>query len=101
MLHADWHNGLHALGLVLHGNAIEELDARGQPIVGDTLALLLNAGTKPVEFEMARHAAHPPARWQTLVDTHHPPDNERGIFPAQNPIEVPARGLLLLKELLP
>jgi glycogen operon protein len=102
MLHVDWlDNQLHALGLVLHGNAIEELDSRGHPIVGDTLALLLNAGLKPVKFEMSRHAAHAPARWQTLVDTHHPPDNRGKIYPRNAPIVVPRRGLLLVKELLP
>ena len=102
MHHADWLNEhIHALGLVLHGNAIEELDDRGEPIVGDTLALLLNAGTIPARFEMSRHAAHAPARWQTLVDTHHPPDNNGRIYPAMTYVAVPARGLLLLKELLP
>jgi glycogen operon protein len=101
MMAADWHVAeRHALGLVLHGNAIEEPGPHGEPIVGDTLAILLNAGQAPVTFDLTRHADHPPASWQTLVDTAYPPDNGGLIYPAREPVRVPERTLLLLREIL-
>jgi glycogen operon protein len=102
MLAADWQNAQrHALGLVLHGNAIEERGPQGEPIVGDTLAMLLNAGREPVIFDLTRHADHPPASWETLVDTARPPDNGAAIYGANKPVRVPERTLLLLREILP
>lgn len=100
MLHADWHNAeLHALGLVLHGNAIEERGARGEIITGDTLAILLNANTEAVSFDLAIHADHAPAHWETLVDTAHPPDNRARLYPPSAPLRVEPQSLLLLREL--
>jgi glycogen operon protein len=100
MTAADWHDpGLHALGLVLHGNAIDELDVHGDPISGDTLALLLNAGRTEVEFDLTQHADHAPAAWQTLIDTMHPPDNDGLVYRARTAVAVPARTLLLLREM--
>jgi glycogen operon protein len=41
-----------SLGLVLSGYAIEEVDERGEPIVGDTLLVLLNAHDEKVPFAL-------------------------------------------------
>ena len=41
------------LGVRLNGDAIDEVDERGERIVGDTLLIMLNAGEEPV----AVHAA--------------------------------------------
>ena len=39
-----WNAGfVRSLGMLLSGNAIEEVDERGEPITGDTLLVLLNA----------------------------------------------------------
>ena len=101
MLHGDWHeDSLHALGLILHGNAIEEPGPHGEAIVGDTLAILLNADTEPVEFDLSLHADHPPARWQTLVDTEHPPDNRGMMYEPDVLLRVEPRTLLLMRELI-
>jgi glycogen operon protein len=100
MTGADWHDAeLHALGLVLHGNAIEEPGPRGEAIVGDTLAILLNAGREAVEFDLARHADHAPPGWETLVDTMHPPHHGGRVYAPLVPVRVPERTLLLLREL--
>jgi isoamylase len=102
MLHGDWYDSaLHALGLVLHGNAIEELGPHGEPISGDTLAVLHNAGREAVDFDLSRHADHAPARWQTLIDTAHPFDNGAVVYEPQTPVLVPERTLLLLREFTP
>jgi isoamylase len=100
MLHADWHNpGLHALGLVLHGNGIEEPGPHGEQIVGDTLAILLNAGPEAVTFDLTNHPAHRDSRWQTLLDTGAPPDNDAAVYNGQSALSVPSRTLLLLREM--
>ena len=47
----DWHDPqAHCLGLRLAGGAIEEVDARGNRIVDDTLLILLNAHHESVTF---------------------------------------------------
>src|SRR6185503_17579654 len=38
------------LGLRMNGDAIYEINERGEPIVGETLILLLNADKDPVSF---------------------------------------------------
>jgi isoamylase len=62
-----------SIGMLLSGSAIEETDERGEPILGDTLLLLLNAHSGRVPFTL------PPAegdigdiRWHRLLDTFDP-----------------------------
>ena len=55
------------LGLRLAGDAIEEMDWGGQPIVGDTFLLLLNAHHEAVPFIVPAHKAR--VRWELLLDT--------------------------------
>ena len=102
MTASDWHDpSLHALGLVLHGNAIDELGPHGETITGDTLAMLLNAGKTEVEFDLASHAGDSQLGWETLVDTLYPPDNGGLVYRTGVPVAVPDRTLLLLRELPP
>ena len=102
MTAADWHDrSLRALGLVLYGNAIEEPGPHGEPVTGDTLAILLNAGQSAVEFDLNNYAEHVPAGWETLIDTLHPPDNGGLVYPDRAQVTVPDRTLLLLREIPP
>jgi glycogen operon protein len=65
---ADWRNaGNHVLGMLIHGSATDETDARGRPMEGDTLLLLLNGGNERVRFRLPFH--EPGAAWTVLVDT--------------------------------
>jgi glycogen operon protein len=67
MTHADWNDGdRHALGMLLEGDGIQERDAHGQIISGDTLLILLNAASTTVPFTLP---TRPPAVWTCLVDT--------------------------------
>ena len=45
------------LGVRLNGDAIDEVDERGERIVGDTLLLLLNAGDETIPFVAAGDVA--------------------------------------------
>jgi glycogen operon protein len=58
------------LGVRLNGDAIDEVNERGERITGDSLALLLNAGEDPVSFVLP--ATRPDERWDMLIDTNDP-----------------------------
>jgi glycogen operon protein len=51
MQQEDWNTGwVDSLGLGLVGDEIDETDERGEPIVGGSFLILLNASTDPVHF---------------------------------------------------
>jgi glycogen operon protein len=58
------------IGVRLNGDAINEVDERGERIVGDTLVVLFNADDAPVSFVLPAAAAE--ERWETLLDTADP-----------------------------
>lgn len=64
----DWTDPhTHCLGLRLSGDAIEEVDARGNRIVDETFLILLNAHHRPLAFTLPAHRWGD--RWAVLVDT--------------------------------
>jgi isoamylase len=68
MTDEEWHNShSRCLGLRLSGDAIEEVDDMGEPIVGDTFLILLNAHHEPVPFVLPAHET--PVRWEPVLDT--------------------------------
>ena len=68
MIDDEWDNGFtRCLGLRLAGDAIEETDEKGQPIVGDTFLLLLNAHHEAIPFVLPAHRAR--VRWELVLDT--------------------------------
>jgi glycogen operon protein len=58
------------LGVRLNGDAIQDVDERGERITSDSLLLMLNAGAEPVSFVLP--ATSPVERWETLLDTADP-----------------------------
>ena len=55
MTEDDWNDyDLLWIGALLNGNAINEMDEKGNLITGDTLLILLNASYKPVAFHMPK-----------------------------------------------
>ena len=68
MTDEEWSNShSRCVGLRLSGDAIEEVDDMGEPIVGDTFLLLLNAHHEPLGFTLPAHEG--PARWAPVLDT--------------------------------
>jgi isoamylase len=59
-----------SIGVLLSGSAIEEMSERGEPIVGDTLVVLLNAHSDKVLFRLPPLDAE--QRWQRVFDTFDP-----------------------------
>jgi glycogen operon protein len=71
MTEDDWNNSeTRCFGLRLAGDAIEELDERGNRVVGDTLLILLNSHYEPLPFVLPAH--RPRLRWELLLDTRQP-----------------------------
>jgi isoamylase len=58
--------GVHAIGLRLAGDAIDERGPRGERIVDDTLLLFLNASEQEIDFRLPDGAS---GGWQLLFDT--------------------------------
>jgi glycogen operon protein len=68
MTEADWRDvGNHALGMLIDGDATDEMDARGRPIKGDTLLLLVNGGQTHVDVQLPAQDAR--GQWVALVHT--------------------------------
>jgi isoamylase len=82
------------LAVRLDGDAIDEVDERGERIVGDTLLLMLNAGAKPTAFALPSTAAE--ERWETLLDTADPWVRPRRLR-AGDRYELQARSMAVLK----
>ena len=71
MTEEDWTNPqTRCLGLRLAGDAIEEVDTQGNPIVDDTLLILLNAHHEPLPFTLPAH--RPGVKWELALDTRTP-----------------------------
>ena len=68
MTDEDWHKGyVRCLGLRLAGDAMEQTDSKGRPLLDDTFLLLLNAHHEPLPFTLPAHRRG--VRWQPVLDT--------------------------------
>ena len=70
MTHDDWKNAdFRSIGILLAGDAIEEQDERGNPIIDDTVLVLLNAD-KSLAFVLPPF--HDSGQWKLVIDTRYP-----------------------------
>ncbi len=58
------------IGMLLLGRAADEVDIRGRSYAGDSLLLLLNAGTRSRSYTLAPHGAG--RHWEELLNTARP-----------------------------
>ncbi len=106
MTDQEWHDArLSTIGLILAGDAIEELDPKGRPIVGDTLLILLNAAPEPTKFTLPATHDGEPTTWEIMVDTHEP-DTAAQTRPGRyvssgTPCQIGSRTLLLARKVNP
>jgi isoamylase len=72
MANGDWDAGfIKCLGVRLAGDLIGDVDEHGEPVVGETLLILLNAHHEPIPFTLpATKTEH---HWERLLDTDDPP----------------------------
>ncbi|MEJ7810927.1 MAG: glycogen debranching protein GlgX [Gemmatimonadaceae bacterium] len=87
----DWQDpSNHTIGMLIDGDATDETDARGRPIKGDTLLLLLNGGSGRVQFALP--PIERPGRWTELIDT-----AERQLRPVTGGVTLLPHSLMLLR----
>jgi isoamylase len=90
---ADWQRAeAHALGMLMHGGASDEIDDQGRPVAGDTLLLLLNGGAEACTFTLPAMGA-----WRELVNTGRPPRRGRSAATC----EVACHAVVLLRLVPP
>jgi glycogen operon protein len=83
-----------SLGMLLAGNAIEEVDEQGEPVVGDSLLVLLNAHSDTVPFALPEvDADH---RWQRVFDTADP-DASESLFASGVKYPLEGRSVVVFK----
>jgi isoamylase len=97
MAEDDWNNPyVHCVGLRLAGDAIDEVDERGNRIVDDTLLILLNAHHEPVRFVLPAH--RPRLRWELGLDTRETTGKApHRLIRGGEPYELEARSMALLR----
>jgi len=66
----DWGNGRnHLLGMLIPGDASDDVDERGRPNRGQTLLLLLNASNRARHFTMPSIPGPVSGHWQEVINT--------------------------------
>jgi glycogen operon protein len=64
----DWNDSRnHAIGMLVNGEATDEVDERGRPLRGQTVLLITNAGARSRYFVLPKVDGL--GRWEALVDT--------------------------------
>jgi glycogen operon protein len=68
MIEEDWNNAENrCFGLSLSGDAVDEVDSRGNKIIDDTFLILLNAHHEAVPFSLPGPRGR--RQWQVILDT--------------------------------
>lgn len=93
----EWTQCSKQVSLLLDGGALNEWDERGNPVVGDTLLILMNTDDEPVDFVLPADDCR--GEWRVEVDTGH-----QGLVPGQmvhpekRPYRLGGKSLALLKR---
>jgi glycogen operon protein len=75
MTEEAWNSGtVGCVGVHLAGDAIADIDERGEQLRGDTMLVLLNQEHTGVEFTLPAHK--PDEYWELVFDTSEPPQHE-------------------------
>jgi glycogen operon protein len=99
MSDGDWNAGfVKCLGVRLAGDLIGDTDERGEPIVGETLLVLLNAHHEAIPFTLP--ATQPEDPWERLLDTAEAGKEARA-WPGGEQYPLQARSLAVLRTRLP
>ncbi len=95
MSDADWNAGfVKCLGVRLAGDLIGDLDERGEPIVGDTILMLLNAHHEAIPFTLP--VTNPEHVWERMLDTGHP-GQEYSVHKGEQQYPLEGRSLVLFR----
>jgi pullulanase/glycogen debranching enzyme len=66
MQQPDWSDrSIQSLGMLLHADAVDDVDAHGKLLVDDALLLIVNGGSAPVSFALPTPDAS--GQWAILI----------------------------------
>jgi len=85
---------IRCLGVRLAGDIMDELDDRGERIIGDTLLLLMNAHDEMISFALPREQEG--RMWERLMDTANPTVSD-GTFAGGAQYELQGRSLVMMR----
>jgi isoamylase len=95
MTEAEWNDpNNQSIGMLLFGNAADEVDSRGRSANADTLLLLLNAGPRSHSYTLPR--LENPGIWEELLNTSRPGPWARQV--RNDAVNLTAHSSLLLRH---
>jgi glycogen operon protein len=95
----DWNAGfVKCLGVRLAGDLINDENERGEPIVGETLLLLLNGHWEPIAFTLPQTREE--HIWDRLLDTADPSEKQE-FYGGGQQYEIKDRSLALMAARVP
>ncbi|MGH3116186.1 MAG: glycogen debranching protein GlgX [Gaiellales bacterium] len=96
MTPAEWGDtGNHVLGMLIRGEATDEVDERGRRLRGEAILLLVNGGARSRPFALP--LLDGPGGWTEIINTAHP--NPRQV--REGRVNLVAHSLLLLRHEAP
>jgi glycogen operon protein len=94
-----WSAGFNqCFGCVLAGDLVGDVDERGEPIVGDSILILMNAHYEAIPFTLPTRFKN--QRWQRIIDTADPQAPEEEV-PANEPYTLHGRSVAVLRSAPP
>jgi glycogen operon protein len=98
MADAAWNSDfVKCLGIRFAGDALDDVDKKGNPIVDDTILWLINAHHEKIAFTLPE--TRPGDGWELLLDTADPAAEARRIPPGVRIYDLQERSLVLLRTL--
>jgi len=96
MTEAEWQDASnHVLGMLIRGEATDEVNERGQRLMGEAILLLLNGGARTKMFTLP--ALDGAGGWHEIINTAHP--TSRPV--KENEVRLAAHSLMLLRHAAP
>ncbi|MFI5349282.1 MAG: glycogen debranching enzyme GlgX, partial [Elusimicrobiota bacterium] len=96
MTDAAWNSDfVKCLGIRLAGDALDDVDEEGNPVIDDTVLWLLNAHHEKIAFVLPE--TRPGQTWEVLLDTSDPEAGARRIRPGVLSYDLKERSLALLR----
>ena len=93
MTETDWDDSTnHVLGMLILGEATDEVDERGRRLMGEAILLLTNGGTRSRPFTLPQ--LETPGAWVEVLNTAHP--NPRTV--RQGKVSLVTHSLMLLRH---
>ncbi|HUF36115.1 MAG TPA: hypothetical protein VMN37_09205, partial [Gemmatimonadales bacterium] len=96
MTEVEWQDpSNHVLGMLIRGEATDEVDERGRRLLGEAILLLVNGGARSKSFTLPHLDG--PGGWSEMINTAHP--TTRPV--RKNAVDLVAHSLMLLRYSTP